>query len=30
VVWHEKKDGLERDLEVPAGKPVVLDLLLEK
>ena len=30
VAWQEKKDGLEQDLEVVAGKPVVLDLVLEK
>jgi hypothetical protein len=30
VVWHEKKDGFERDLEVAPGKPLVLDLVLEK
>ena len=30
VVWHEKKDGLEQALEVAAGKPVKLDLVLEK
>jgi plastocyanin len=30
VVWHEKKDGLERDVEVVAGKPLQLDLVLEK
>jgi hypothetical protein len=30
VVWHEKKDGLEQDLEVVASKPVVLKLVLEK
>jgi plastocyanin len=30
VAWHEKKDGLEQDLKVLAGKPVVLDLVLEK
>ena len=30
VVWHEKKDGLEQDVEVAAGKPLKLDLVLEK
>jgi plastocyanin len=30
VAWHEKKDGLERDVEVVAGKPLVLDLVIEK
>jgi plastocyanin len=30
VVWHEKKDGLEQDVEVLAGKPLKLDLVLEK
>jgi plastocyanin len=30
VVWHEKKDGLEQDVEVPAGRPLKLDLVLEK
>jgi len=29
-VWHEKKDGLEQDVEVPSGKPLKLDLVLEK
>jgi plastocyanin len=30
VAWHEKKDGLEREVTVEAGKPLKLDLLLEK
>jgi plastocyanin len=30
VVWHEKKDGLEREVTVEPGKPLKLDLLLEK
>jgi plastocyanin len=30
VAWHEKKDGLERDVTVEAGKPLKLDLLLEQ
>jgi plastocyanin len=30
VVWHEKKDGLERDVTVEAGKPLKLDLLVEQ
>jgi plastocyanin len=30
VVWHEKKDGLERDVEVVAGRPLKLDLVVEK
>jgi plastocyanin len=30
VVWHEKKDGLEQDVEVLAGKPLKLDLVLER
>jgi plastocyanin len=30
VVWQEKKDGLEQDLEVVAGRPLKLDLVLEK
>ena len=30
VAWHEKKDGLEQDLEVVVGKPIALDLVLEK
>ena len=30
VAWHEKKDGLERDVAVEAGKPLTLDLLLER
>lgn len=30
VAWHEKKDGLEREVEVVAGKPLVLDLVIDK
>jgi len=30
VVWHEKKDGLEREVKVEAGKPLKLDLVLDK
>lgn len=30
VAWHEKKNGLEQDLEVVSGKPAVLNLVLEK
>jgi plastocyanin len=30
VAWHEKKDGLEQDVEVVAGKPLQLSLVLEK
>ncbi len=30
VVWHEKKDGLEQDVEVLPGKPLKLDLVVEK
>ena len=30
IVWHEKKDGLEQDVEVVAGKPLKLDLVVEK
>jgi plastocyanin len=30
VVWHEKKDGLEREVTVEAGKPLKIDLVLEK
>ena len=30
IAWHEKKDGLEQDVEVVAGKPLKLDLVLEK
>jgi plastocyanin len=30
VVWHEKKDGLEREVTVAAGKGLTLDLVLEK
>jgi plastocyanin len=29
-VWHEKKDDLERDVEVVAGQPLKLDLVLEQ
>ena len=30
VVWHEKKDGLERDVTIEAGKPLKLDLVVEQ
>jgi len=30
VAWHEKKDGLEKDVEVVAGPPLKLDLVIEK
>ena len=30
IVWHEKKDGLEQDVEVLPGKPLKLDLVVEK
>jgi plastocyanin len=30
VAWHEKKDGLEREVTVEAGKPLKLDLVLDK
>jgi plastocyanin len=30
VVWHEKKDGLEREVTVEPGKPLKLDLVLDK
>lgn len=30
IVWHEKKDGLEQDVEVVSGKPLKLDLVVEK
>jgi len=30
IVWHEKKDGLEQDVEVVAGKPLKLDLVVDK
>ena len=30
VAWHEKKDGFEREVEVVAGKPLVLDLVIER
>ncbi len=30
VVWHEKKDGLEQDVVLEAGKPLKLDLVVEK
>ncbi len=30
VVWHEKKDGLEREVTLESGKPLKLDLLLEQ
>jgi plastocyanin len=30
VAWHEKKEGLEQDVEVVSGRPLKLDLVLEK
>jgi plastocyanin len=30
VAWHEKKDGLEQDVEVVAGPGLTLDLVIEK
>jgi plastocyanin len=30
VVWHEKKDGLEREVTVEAGRPLKLDLVVEQ
>jgi plastocyanin len=30
IVWHEKKDGLEQDVEVLPGKPLKLDVVVEK
>jgi plastocyanin len=30
VAWHEKKDGFEREIEVVAGKPLVLDLVIDR
>jgi plastocyanin len=30
VVWHEKKDGLERQVTVEAGRPLKLDLVVEQ
>lgn len=30
AVWHEKSDGLEREVEVVAGKPLKLELVLAK
>jgi len=30
VVWHEKKDGLEQEVTVQAGKPLALDLVVER
>jgi hypothetical protein len=30
VVWSEKLDGLERDVNVEAGRTLSLDLLVEK
>jgi plastocyanin len=30
VVWHEKKDGLERELTLEAGKTLTLDLVVER
>ena len=30
VVWHEKKDGLEREVKVEAGRPLKLDLVVEQ
>jgi len=30
AVWHEKSDGLDREVEVVAGKPLKLELVLAK
>lgn len=30
VVWHEKKDGLEREVTIEAGKPLKLDLVVDQ
>jgi plastocyanin len=30
VLWHERKDGLEQEIEVLKGKPLKIDLVLEK
>ena len=30
VAWHEKKDGLEQDVQVVVGVPLRLDVVLEK
>ncbi len=30
VVWHEEKDGLAREVAVDSGKPLKLDLVVEK
>jgi plastocyanin len=30
VVWHEKKDGLEKEVTVEAGKPLRLELVVEQ
>ena len=30
VAWHEKKDGLEREVTVEPGKPLKIDLVLDK
>jgi len=30
AVWHEKSDGLEREVEVAPGKPLKLELVLAK
>lgn len=30
VLWHERKDGLEQEIEVVGGKPLKIDLVLEK
>ena len=30
IAWHEKKDGLEQDVEVKGGTPLKLDLVIEK
>ena len=30
VAWHEKMDGLEKDVEVLPGKPLALELVLER
>jgi len=30
IAWHEKKDGLEQDVQVVAGTPLKLDLVIER
>jgi plastocyanin len=30
IAWHEKKDGLEQDVQVAPGTPLKLDLVIER